>query len=60
MRKMLLIGALAVSLSGCEGLGATLDAIDVLLEPTDRQICENTIVGGRWIGGECLVPLDRG
>ncbi len=60
MRKVLLAGALAVSLSGCEGLGATLDAIDVLLEPTDRQVCESVMVGGRWIGGECLVPLERG
>lgn len=51
--KTLLLAITALLLANCAELDTAFEVLDVLMTPTDRQICESDQVGGKWLDGEC-------
>ena len=47
--------ALALSIGGCSP--EAWDALDVLLEPTQQEKCDQA--SGKWTGGACWITKDQ-
>ena len=54
--KTLFIAATALLLVSCSKLDIAFEVLDILITPTDRQICESDQVGGKWLDGQCYTP----